>query len=326
MSIDLQGLALAPDLSDLMQRLTGVAARLQRVIARNGITQDLAAAQGTNAGGDGQKALDVIADEAFKTALEGSAVAHFASEEDEDFITFGPGRLALAIDPLDGSSNIEVNVSIGTIFSVFPAEAIPEASFLRAGRAQIAAGFFIYGPQCALIATFGAGVLKWVLDPDTGRFERLADLAPLPEDTTEYAINASNQRHWTAPIQAYVADLVAGAEGPRQRNFNTRWIASLVAESYRILHRGGVFLYPSDNRKGYERGRLRHVYECAPIAFVIEQAGGLATDGQTAILDLVPQALHGRTPFVFGTAVKVKRIALYHDAPERAGHLPDHEL
>lgn len=266
MSIDLEGLAIAPELAELMQRLTGVAARMSRVIARNEITQDLAAARGTNADGDGQKALDVLADEAFKTALAGTAVAHFASEEDADFITFGPGSLALAIDPLDGSSNIAVNVSIGTIFSVFPAAETAEASFLRPGHEQIAAGFFIYGPQCALIATFGAGVLKWVLDPDTGRFERLADLAPLPADTTEYAINASNQRHWTAPIRAYVADLVAGADGPRGRNFNTRWIASLVAETYRILHRGGVFLYPADNRKGYEHGRLRHVYECAPIS------------------------------------------------------------
>lgn len=326
MSIDLNGLALAPELSDLMQRLTGVAARMQRVIARNGITQDLAAARGTNADGDGQKALDVIADEAFKTALEGSAVAFFASEEDEDFVSLGDGTLALAIDPLDGSSNIAVNVSIGTIFSVFPAAETARDSFLRPGREQIAAGFFIYGPQCALIATFGAGVLKWVLDPDTGRFERLSDLAQIPPDTTEYAINASNQRHWTGPIKAYVADLVAGTEGPRGRNFNTRWIASLVAETYRILHRGGVFLYPGDNRKGYEHGRLRHVYECAPISYVIEQAGGAATDGVHPILDTVPTALHARTPFVFGTPLKVKRIALYHDRPDLAPLIPDDQL
>lgn len=326
MSLDLDGLALAPELADVMQRLSIVGARLQRLIARNGIEQDLSAARGTNAGGDGQKALDVMADAAYMEALKGSAVAFYASEEEDEILTLGPGTLALAVDPLDGSSNIDVNVSIGTIFSIFPAADTPEASFLRPAREQIAGGYMIFGPQCALVVTFGDGVHHWILDPDTGRFERQPDFAPIPKDTSEFAINASNKRHWPAPIRAYVDDLIAGEEGPRGRNFNMRWIASLVAETHRILRRGGVFLYPGDSRKGYERGRLRHIYECAPIAFVIEQAGGKATDGVHPILDQSPDRLHARTPFVFGTAPKVKRIAHYYDSPEVAAAMPDEHL
>ncbi len=316
MSLDLDGLAISPELADVFTRLTTVGAELQRLIARHGIGENLAASAGTNAGGDGQKALDVIADEAFMAALRGSAVAHYASEEQDEILSFGPGALALAIDPLDGSSNIDVNVSIGTIFSIFPAAETPEASFLRKGAEQIAAGYIIFGPQCALVASFGEGLHEWLLDPETGRFERIGDPAPLAPETSEYAINASNYRHWLAPVRAFIDDLMAGADGPRGRNFNMRWIASLVAETHRILRRGGVFLYPADARKGYERGRLRHVYECAPIAFLIEQAGGAATDGADPILEIVPTGLHARTPFVFGTASKVARVAAYHDLPE----------
>ncbi|MCT2538393.1 class 1 fructose-bisphosphatase [Sedimentimonas flavescens] len=326
MSLDLTGLSLGPELTDVMQRLTQVGAELQRLIARNGIDGDLGASAGTNAGGDGQKALDVLADEAFMAALRDSAVAYYASEEQDDILTFGDGLLALAIDPLDGSSNIDVNVSIGTIFSIYHKAETAEASFLRPGSEQLAAGYMIFGPQCSLIATFGQGVLQWVLDPNTGRFERLADLPPMAPETSEFAINASNKRHWPAPIQAFIDHLIAGADGPRGRNFNMRWIASLVAETHRILKRGGVFLYPGDSRRGYERGRLRHLYECAPIAFVVTQAGGAATDGYLPILDAIPDSLHARTPFVFGTAPKVRRIARYHDHPEEAALIPDEEL
>lgn len=316
MSLDLQGLALPEELGDAMLRLARVGIALARIIARNGIDTDLAAACGVNSGGDGQKALDVIADEAFMAALAGSGVRYYASEEQEEVIALNPtGGLALAIDPLDGSSNIDVNVSIGTIFSVFPVAEGANASFLRPGSEQIAAGYIIYGPQCCLVATFGAGVLQWVLDPDTGRFERVAAPKDLPADSTEYAINASNYRHWPTPVRAFIDDCVAGAEGPRGKNFNMRWIASLVAETHRILTRGGIFLYPGDSRKGYGRGRLRHVYECAPIAFVITQAGGGATDGAEPILGALPDQLHARTPFVFGSAGKVVRVAAYHDLP-----------
>lgn len=316
MVLDLQGLTLPAELGDAMQRLARVGIDLARIIARNGIGSDLAAARGMNAGGDGQKALDVIADEAFMTALRGSGVRYYASEEQQEALALNPaGGLALAIDPLDGSSNIDVNVSIGTIFSVFPVAEDADKSFLRPGSEQIAGGYIIFGPQCCFVATFGQGVRQWVLDPDSGRFERAPDPRPLPQDTTEYAINASNYRHWPAPVRAFIDDCVAGAEGPRGKNFNMRWIASLVAETHRILTRGGIFLYPGDDRKGYARGRLRHVYECAPIAFLITQAGGAATDGAEPILTALPDQLHARTPFVFGSAAKVARVTAYHDLP-----------
>ena len=313
----LTGLIVPDPYRPLMDRIATVAAGLARRIARGGLDEALDAARGENADGDGQKALDVIADAAFLAALPGSGVRFYASEEQEAALELDPeGGLALAIDPLDGSSNIAVNVSIGTIFAIWPAEASAEASFLRPGRELLGAGYVIYGPQCCLMVSFGGGVQKYLLDPETGRFHLVADRLELPAKSAEFAINASNYRHWQKPVRAYVDDCIAGAEGPRARNFNMRWIASLVAEAHRILTRGGVFLYPADGRKGYERGRLRLTYECAPIAFLVEQAGGQATDGIDAILDRIPGSLHERTPFVFGSAVNVARVSSYHDLPE----------
>ena len=320
MSVSFEGLGLSAGLEDTMTRLTSVGAQLARIIARNGIEGNLAEAAGVNAGGDGQKALDVIADEAFMEALAPSEVRYYASEEQDEIVDFGEGSLGLAIDPLDGSSNIDVNVSIGTIFSIFPVAETAEASFLRPGSEQIAAGYMIFGPQTALVVTFGKGVHQWVLEPGTTTWVRVADPRPLPSETSEYAINASNYRHWPSPIRAFVDDMVAGAEGPRGRNFNMRWIASLVAETHRIICRGGVFLYPGDDRKGYERGRLRHLYECAPIAMLITQLDGGATDGADPILSALPDRLHARTPFIFGSASKVARVAAYHDLPHDEAH------
>jgi len=290
------------------------------MMARNGIEGDLSQAAGVNAGGDGQKALDVIADEAFMDALRDSAVIHYASEEQDDVVDFGTGSLALAIDPLDGSSNIDVNVSIGTIFSIFPAAETHAASFLRPGSEQVAGGYIIFGPQTALVVSFGNGVHHWVLEPGGDTWTRVADPRPLPQDTSEYAINASNYRHWPVPVRAFIDDLVAGAEGPRGRNFNMRWIASLVAETHRIITRGGVFLYPGDDRDGYARGRLRHVYECATIPLPVTQLGARATDGADQILSNIPNRLHARTPFVFGSSAKVARVAAYYDLPHDETH------
>lgn len=313
----LPGDTIPAEYQDVVDRIARVAAGLARRIARDGIDERLAEARGTNADGDGQKALDVIADDAFRAALAGSAVRFYASEEQEEALELNPaGTLALAIDPLDGSSNIGVNVSIGTIFALYPAEETAEASFLRPGRQMVGAGYVIYGPQCALVVSLGQGVQKYLLDPETGRFHLAEPAIRLAGKSWEFAINASNYRHWPRPIRAYVDDCVAGTEGPRERDFNMRWIASLVAEAHRILTRGGVFLYPADGRRGYERGRLRLVYECAPIAFLIEQAGGAATDGIDAILDQTPAGLHARTPFVFGCAANVARVSSYHDLPK----------
>jgi fructose-1,6-bisphosphatase I len=223
--------------------------------------------------------------------------------------------LAVAIDPLDGSSNIDTNVSIGTIFSVLSAHprgpSGPIDAFLQPGSAQLAAGFVIYGPQTALVLAL-AGVEVFILDQTTAEFVRVIDSPTIARQANEYAINASNYRYWSAPIRNYIDDCLRGEEGPLSKNFNMRWIASLVAEAYRILVRGGVFLYPGDRRKGYDAGRLRLVYEANPIAFIIEHAGGVATNGTQRLLDLRPSSVHQRTPLIFGAADEVDRVACYH--------------
>ena len=301
-----------------MEALGRVGRVLSRRIARGPLGGQLAATVGDNADGDRQKALDVLADEAFARDLAGTGVRWYASEEQEGVVELDPrGTLALAIDPLDGSSNIETNVSIGTIFSIREAGPEGEASFLRPGHEQIAAGYIIYGPQCMMLVTFGDGVQDYILDPETGRFTLVNSQLTIPGESAEFAINASNYRHWSKPVRAYIDDCLAGSEGPRAKNFNMRWIASLVAETHRILVRGGLFLYPRDDRPGYDMGRLRMVYECAPIAMLVEQAQGRATDTTTRILDKVPAELHARTPFVFGSITKVDRVTAYHDLPEQ---------
>jgi len=195
------------------------------------------------------------------------------------------------------------------------ADADPDTTFRQPGRQQLAAGFFIYGPQLVLVLTLGSGTHGFRFSGAAGGFVRFPEPLAIAPRTQEFAINASNYRHWSDAVRSYVDDCLKGAEGPRERDFNMRWIASLVAEAHRILTRGGVFLYPRDGRRGYERGRLRYLYECAPIAFLIEQAGGQATDGSDAILDRAPGSLHERTPFVFGSAQNVARVAAYHDLP-----------
>nr|CAD6606704.1 class 1 fructose-bisphosphatase [Rhizobium sp. TCK] len=266
-----------------------------------------------NADGDFQRYLDVSADEALLAAARRAGIRHYCSEELDGAVDLnGKGGLALAVDPLDGSSNIDTNVSIGTIFSILPAvdEDEPAASFLQEGRKQLAAGFFIYGPQLALALTLGAGTRIFVHSSHLGAF--VESLQPaIPERTQEFAINTSNYRHWDEGLQLYVDDCLKGSSGPREKDFNMRWIASLVADTYRILMRGGVFLYPGDARKGYSSGRLRLVYEANPIAMLIEQAGGGASDGISRILDLAPVNIHQRTPLVFGSAREVNRIGRY---------------
>ncbi|ARE41641.1 Fructose-1,6-bisphosphatase, type I [Rhodovulum sp. P5] len=306
------------ELQPVMNALCEVGADLARVIQRGPLGGALGAAVGENLGGDQQKALDVMADDAFADRLKGSGVRYYASEEQDDVVELDPaGKYALAIDPLDGSSNIDVNVSIGTIFSIFEAKEDGNSSFLRPASEQLAGGYIIFGPQVMLVVTFGKGTQEYLLDPDTKQFILINEAVKVPETSREFAINASNYRHWPKPVRAYIDDCLAGEEGPRESNFNMRWVASLVAETHRILTRGGVFLYPGDSRKGYERGRLRMIYECAPIGFVIEQAGGKATDAQDPILSKTADKLHARTPFVFGSKDKVSRVAAYHDLPEQ---------
>jgi fructose-1,6-bisphosphatase I len=267
----------------------------------------------TNSDGDAQKHLDLLADRAILRALRNSPTAYYASEESDAVVTLDPhGAMAVACDPIDGSANIDLNLAIATIFAIFPAA--PEgaaASFLRRGDQQLAAGYIIYGPHTALVLTLGSGVAQFVLDPSTGAFRRAGDDFRAPPATREYAINASNSRHWPEPIRAFVDDCVQGAIGPKGKDFNMRWLGCVVGEAHRILQRGGVYLYPSDRRKGYENGRLRLLYEVFPIAFVIEQAGGAATDGHERILDRTPASIHQRSALVFGSTELVARVASY---------------
>jgi len=263
------------------------------------------AAGAVNADGDTQKQLDVIADEIVLEALRGAAVAAYLSEEREAAIPLDPdGGLIVACDPLDGSSNIGVNVSVGTIFSLLPAD----GGALQAGRAQLAAGLFVYGPQTTLLLSVGSGTASFRMD-DEGRFVMITEDVRIPETAGEFAINASNRRHWPDPVIRYIDGCLAGADGPRGHDYNMRWVASLVAETWRITCRGGVFLYPADARKGYGSGRLRLVYEAAPVAMLVEQAGGRATDGARDILDITPEGLHQRVPLVFGAADEVAAVA-----------------
>lgn len=300
----------------VMNALCDVAVGLSEAVGQGPLAGQLAANIGHNTDGDQQKALDVLADDAFAHAVQGTGVRWYASEERETVNEIDVnGALALAIDPLDGSSNINCNVSIGTIFSIQPALDDGTETFLRDGSHLLASGYFIYGPHTALVVTFGAGVRQYILDRSTGAFVE-TETTMIPPEASEFAINASNYRHWAKPVRAYIDDCLAGSEGPRGKNFNMRWVASLVAETHRIMCRGGIFLYPGDERKGYENGRLRLVYECAPIAFLVEQAGGKATTGTARILSQIPTSLHARTPMVFGTADKVDRVSTYHDLPE----------
>ncbi|MCC2101023.1 MAG: class 1 fructose-bisphosphatase [Hyphomicrobiales bacterium] len=298
--------------------LAGVARQISGLLARGPLAGRLGeAAGGANADGDAQKRLDVLANTLIIEALKRTPTAYYASEEEDAILTLARnGLLAVAVDPLDGSSNIDVNVSIGTIFSIYPVSRDgATASFFRPGREQIASGYFVYGSHTALVLTTGEGVDLYVLDPQSGAFVLAGAGLTIPAATREFAINTSNYRHWPEPVRTFIDDCVAGKDGPRAKDFNMRWIASLVAETHRIFARGGVFLYPADRRKGYERGRLRLLYEAAPIALLTEQAGGVAIDGEIRILDKTPADMHQRTPLIFGSAEKVQRIRDYHTEP-----------
>jgi fructose-1,6-bisphosphatase I len=229
----------------------------------------------------------------------------------------------VAIDPLDGSSNIDSNASIGTIFSVLPAPANgnvgdPDA-FLQPGSRQLAAGYAIYGPQTALVLTAGDGTHVFTLDHRDGQFRLTGERVRVPAKTREFAINASNHRHWDEPIRIYVDDCLKGSEGPRGEDFNMRWIASMVAEAHRVLARGGVYMYPADLRDGYQHGRLRLIYEANPIAWLIEQADGAASSGTARILDITPSRIHQRVPLIFGSRDEVDRLDRYHLDPYPQG-------
>jgi len=299
---------------DTVTALTGACKQISYICARGPLEQGLGAETGAaNTDGDAQKALDVRTDGIITAALETAPVAYYASEEQDDIVTLDVGKpLAVASDPLDGSSNIDTNVSIGTIFSIYAAAIDAKSSFLRMGSEQICGGFFVYGPQTTLVITAGAGTETYVLDPDTKIFELAIAQMKITSASTEYAINASNHNHWEAPVRSYIEDCLAGANGPLGAKYNMRWVGSLVADAGRILSRGGMFMYPGDDRKGYSEGRLRLLYEASPVAFVIEQAGGTATDGTNRILDIPLGTLHQRVPLVFGSSQPVQTLGDYY--------------
>lgn len=281
----------------------------------------MGSAQTENVQGEIQKKLDIISNEVLIEANEwGGHLAAMASEE-MDSIHLVPnrypqGEYLLLFDPLDGSSNIDVNVSIGTIFSVLRKvghhRGVSEQDFLQPGRAQAAAGYCVYGPQTMLVLTVGEGVAMFTLDREMGSWVLTADQVQIPADTKEFAINMSNKRHWDAPVTRYIDECLAGKEGPRGKDFNMRWVASMVADVHRILSRGGVFLYPWDKREPDKPGKLRLLYEANPMGFIVEQAGGAASNGRQRILDIVPGKLHERVSVVLGSKNEVERVIQYH--------------
>ena len=283
----------------------------------------LGSAGSENVQGEVQKKLDVISNEVLIEANEwGGHLAAMASEE-MDSIHLVPnrypqGEYLLLFDPLDGSSNIDVNVSIGTIFSVLRkvghTRGISEEDFLQPGRQQAAAGYCVYGPQTTLVLTVGDGVAMFTLDREQGSFVLTQDNVQIPADTKEFAINMSNMRHWAPPVRRYIDECLAGKEGPRGKDYNMRWIASMVADVHRILSRGGVFMYPWDKREPDKPGKLRLMYEANPMAFLVEQAGGMATDGQQRIMDIGPKKLHERVSVILGSKNEVQRVTDYHVA------------
>ena len=294
---------------------------ISRRIASGALTGVLGKAGAVNVQGEQQQKLDVVANDIFLRANEwGGLVAGMASEELDDPFLIPPqyprGKYLLTFDPLDGSSNIDVNVSVGSIFSILRAPVAGEDAlaedFLQPGTEQVAAGYAIYGPSTVLVLTVGTGVHAFTLDPGLGEFILTRQDIRLPECTAEYAVNSSNRRFWEPAVLRYVDECLAGVNGPREKDFNMRWVASLVAETHRILTRGGVFLYPRDTKDPGRAGRLRLLYEANPIAFLVEQAGGLATTGRERVLDVQPTELHQRIGFIFGCREEVERIVGYH--------------
>ena len=290
-------------------------------VGKGALGEVLGALESENVQGEVQKKLDVISNEILLEANEwGGHLAAMASEEMEDIHPipnrYPKGEYLLVFDPLDGSSNIDVNVSIGTIFSVLKAPdgmtEPTEQDFLQPGAKQVAAGYALYGPQTLLVLTTGNGVNCFTLDREMGSWVLTQRNMQIPAKTKEFAINSSNMRHWHAPVQRYIGELLAGTTGPRGTDFNMRWIASMVADVHRILNRGGIFMYPADNKDPSKPGRLRLMYEANPMAFIVEQAGGMATDGKKRILDIQPEKLHQRVPVFLGSRDEVALVTSYH--------------
>lgn len=313
------------DLKFLIEIVSRACQAISIAIGKGSLGDVLGEAGSDNVQGEAQKKLDVLSNDILLDANEwGGHLAAMASEEmDLPHLVpnrYPQGEYLLMFDPLDGSSNIDVNVSIGTIFSVLKCpdgadlstQEAAEAAFLQPGTAQVAAGYTVYGPTTLLVLTVGDGVASFTLDREQGNFVLSQEHIQIPTETKEFAINMSNQRFWEAPVQRYVAEMLAGTSGPLGKDYNMRWVASMVADVHRIMTRGGIFMYPMDSKVKDKGGKLRLMYEANPMALLVEQAGGAATTGYERILDIQPSKLHQRVPVILGSKTEVDRVTEYH--------------
>ncbi len=312
---------LDPKLSRLLVGITEACKAISNKIRHGALAGVLGMAGSENVQGEDQKVMDVVSNEIFVRAVEATgSVCGMVSEEVPDPIAVSDkyplGPYVIAFDPLDGSSNLDINVSIGSIFSVSPAvrpKRAPVAEdFLIPGREQVLAGYCMYGPQTQLVFSFGRGVVIFTLNPETGTFELTSDKVSVPTSAKEFAINCSNMRHWEAPVKRYIAELLEGKTGIRGKDFNMRWVAAMVAEVHRVLQRGGIFMYPRDHRDLSKPGKLRLLYEANPMSFLMENAGAAATNGHMRILDIMPEKIHQRAAVFLGAAEEVERVTSYH--------------
>lgn len=313
--------AITPDLRLIVESVASACKAIGVAIGKGELAGVLGGAGSENIQGEAQKKLDVISNDILiRTKQVNGTLAAMASEEmDEIYLIpteYPQGDYLLLFDPLDGSSNIDVNISVGTIFSVLKKaddNEVTVTDFLQPGTAQVCAGYAVYGPSTQLVLTFGQGVDCFTLDRELGEFMLTQRQMRIPEDTREFAINMSNQRFWESPVQRYIEELLMGTTGPRGKDFNMRWVASMVADVHRILTRGGVFMYPLDSKTREQGGKLRLLYEANPMSMLIEQAGGASTTGRERIMALEPQKLHQRVPVVLGSKKEVERVTRYHN-------------
>ena len=313
-----KGNSIPAGLQELLLAVAHTCTTLSNEVAQGALIGLLGSAGTGNVQGEVQQKLDVIANDLLIEGVQGcTALAGLASEEMElPMPVQGTGNYLLLFDPLDGSSNIDVNVSIGTIFSVLqkqnPTAALQNSDFLLSGRHQAAAGYIVYGPQTTMALTLGDGVVMFTLDKTIGQFILIKDRVEISPATKEFAINMSNMRHWAQPVRRYVQECLEGATGVRKKDFNMRWIASMVADVHRVLSRGGVFMYPWDQREPNKPGKLRLMYEANPMSFLVEQAGGASTNGKQVIMDIAPQDLHERVSVMLGSKEEIERLQDYH--------------
>ncbi|MCC4831640.1 class 1 fructose-bisphosphatase [Shewanella sp. 10N.7] len=308
--------AVSESLSQLILSLADCSKEISQAVRHGALAGVLGATEQENVQGETQKKLDVITNDMLKDALKAEGNVRGLASEEEDYVVEvnKQGEYLVCFDPLDGSSNIDINSLVGTIFSVLPAQAgeFTENSFLQNGRQQVAAGYVLYGPSTMMALTTGNGTQLYTLDPDTNEFLLTDPSVSISQDTAEFAINMSNQRFWEAPMQTYISDLLLGKIGTREKSFNMRWIAAMVGDVHRVLCRGGIFMYPTDNKNPEKPYKLRLMYEANPMALLVEQAGGKASTGYGDILDIEPEAIHQRVAVILGSANEVETCLSYH--------------